>query len=279
MHRVAMATPIRLTRGVWRADDQLDTFAAHAAALLSACPPGTVISGLSAARLHQLWLPALPGNEPLEVILHPEIASQPVRSGCRRPEIRGRRRTLDACDLDTVAGLPVTSPARTWFELAGVLSLADVVAAGDCLLRFHCTRVEPAAVIARMRHHPGVVRARKGLELLDGRSRSRPESHLRLALVGGGLPTPAVNEPICTEFGEWLAEPDLSYDDVRLAIEYNGSDHAELHRMRRDITRQVDILGHGWLSVTAGPVEVFRRPDQFAALVAGLRRDRMRRLR
>lgn len=110
--------------------------------------------------------------------------------------------------------------------------------------------------------------------MLDARSRSRPESLLRHSLLDAGLPTPEVNVPIYDRNGQWLAEPDLSYDDVRLAIEYNGRDHADVMRMRRDITRGLDIEDRGgWRVVVFGPAEVFRRPDQVARWVRQLRRE------
>lgn len=60
-----------------------------------------------------------------------------------------------------------------------------------------------------------------------------------------GQPVPAANVAIYSSDGEWLARTDLSYDDVRLAIEYNGADHASPSRMRRDITREVDVMRRG----------------------------------
>jgi hypothetical protein len=157
--------------------------------------------------------------------------------------------------------------------------MADLVAAGDSVLRGGTSADELAVVASRAVHRRGIVRVRAALPLLDARSRSRPESHLRYALVSSGLPAPQVNEPIYDENGQWLGEPDLSYDDVRLAIEYNGADHGEVRRMRRDITREVDIGFRGrWRTITFGPVEVFRRPDQTAAYVRDVRRERRRLL-
>jgi very-short-patch-repair endonuclease len=93
--------------------------------------------------------------------------------------------------------------------------------------------------------------------------------------VSAGLPAPAVNEPIFSSLGEWLCEPDLSYDDVRLAIEYNGALHADLQRMRRDMTRAVDITYRGgWQTIAFGPAEVFAHPDLIGSVVGHLRRER-----
>jgi hypothetical protein len=174
-----------------------------------------------------------------------------------------------------VDGIPVTTEARTWLELAAELGPADLVAVGDSALRGDATIDEMLTLIDRAVHRRGVVRAREILPHLDGRSRSRPESHMRYAVVAGGLPKPEVNKKILDAFGQWLFEPDLSYDDVRLALEYNGRDHAAVKRMRGDITREVDAGQRGrWRTETFGPVEVFRRPDQLAAYVRELRRER-----
>jgi hypothetical protein len=121
-----------------------------------------------------------------------------------------------------------------------------------------------------------VVRARAALPLLDGRSRSRPESHLRCAVRDAGLPAPAVNAAIHDSDGQWLAEPDLSYPQARLALEYNGALHADPQRMRRDITRGIDVVERGgWYTLTFGPAEVFGRPQQVGALVRRIYQERL----
>ncbi len=243
--------------------------------MLSACPEGSVVSGFSAARLHGLWLPEWRTGV-LEVIVHPDVATPSQRSGNTRRDVRARRRMLRPDEVTFHLGLPATTEARTWFDLASSLGMPDLVACGDSALRGTATMTELVSIVGRSRHCPGVVRARAALPFLDARSRSRPESHLRYALESAGLPRPAVNAPIHDEYGEWLAEPDLSYDDVRLALEYNGTDHAEVPRMRKDITRGVGISRAGWRTEVFGPVEVFRRPDQIVSLVRQLRRERSR---
>ncbi|HEY2298102.1 MAG TPA: hypothetical protein VGH43_10275 [Jatrophihabitans sp.] len=75
--------------------------------------------------------------------------------------------------------------------------------------------------------------------------------------------------PIYTDDGEWLAEPDLHYKAARLALEYNGSDHSGVRRMRRDITREIDIDWNDWKVVVFGPNEVFRFPWRIAPYVRG----------
>jgi hypothetical protein len=243
-------------------------------ALLSACPHETVICGVSAARLHGLWLPPeLDG--PLEVVVHRAEPTPRRRPHGRRPEVITHRYILDRSETVQLHGLLVTDVARTWFDLARVLSMADLVAAGDSLLRGPASSTALSRAVEANSRRPGAKKAQRALPLLNGRSRSRPESHMRYALVNAGLPTPKVNEPIYDEHGEWLAEPDLAYDDVRIALEYNGVDHATAPRMRRDMTRAVDMVDRGgWLTLSFGPTEVFRRPDQIPIVVSRLRGER-----
>jgi very-short-patch-repair endonuclease len=110
--------------------------------------------------------------------------------------------------------------------------------------------------------------------MLDPRSRSRPESHLRVALVTAGLTMFDVNRAVQDDTGEWLAEPDLSCRPAKLALEYQGADHAELVRMRKDITRQTDLRRWGWIVLAYGPAQVFARPWEIAPEVRRLLAER-----
>lgn len=98
--------------------------------------------------------------------------------------------------MAVVDGVPATAEARTWVDLAEQLPMADLVAAGDSVLRGRTTRRELELFVRGARRRRGVVKARAALDLLDERSRSRPESHLRFRLVDAGLPKPRVNHPI-----------------------------------------------------------------------------------
>ena len=182
----------------------------------------------------------------------------------RRPEVRAHRWQLAPTDIATVHGVPVTSPARTWRDLARTLDLPALVAAGDSVLRAGTAADELADVVARTVRSPRVRAARAALALLDARSRSRPESHLRVAVCAPDLPRFQVNEPVSRWAGGWLAEPDLSLPEARLALEYQGVDHADPRRMRRDLTRLVDLHRDGWLVLSYGPAEVFGRPWEIA---------------
>lgn len=273
-HALVRNGTVRVTRGVWRPPELVEHLAGVVAAMLTACPPLTVVCGITAALLHGLWLPPEVGRW-VEVIVRPDVSAPSARSHNRRPGLRARRQLLAPDEWTWLDGIPVTTEARTWLDLAAVLSPPDLVAAGDSALRGSATLAEIEHLISRARHRPGVVAARQALPLLNERSRSRPESHMRYAIVAAGLPEPAVNVPVFDDLGQWLFEPDLGYDDVKLALEYNGSQHAQPRRMQADISRTVDAGIRGqWRTETFGPIEVFRRPDQLAAYVRYLRESR-----
>ena len=271
-----MGELIRVSRGLWRPADQVGELGGRCAALLTVCPDGAVVAGLAAGLIHGTWLPEVAERERIETILRRNVEVPRAFARSKRGELNGRRRQLLPDEISIVDGVPVTSPARTWIDLAERLSLPDLIAAGDSVLRMGVPPAELAEMVRRARRRRGVVRARAALPLLNARSRSRPESHLRYALVSCGLPEPKVNVAIFSAVGEWLAEPDLHYDEARLALEYNGADHADVKRMRRDITRALDVAQRGrWRVEVFGPAEVFNRPDQTALWVREIYRERV----
>lgn len=263
---------VRIARGCWLPDRFAADLAARCAAALATCPDDTVVAFTTAARLHELWLPPLPEEIHLATA-QPERPSTGM-TRTHRPEFRPHRRTLSQADRTMVQGVPVMSLARTWIDLAPLLSLPDLVAAGDSVLRVGATTDALAGVVLCSRHLRGVRRAREALPLLDARSRSRPESHLRVAASAPDLPRFAVNVSIYRDEGGWLAEPDLSLKEAKLALEYQGEEHANVERMRRDITRSGDMRRNGWLTLGYGPAEVFGRPWQIAPELRALIRRR-----
>ncbi len=81
-----------------------------------------------------------------------------------------------------------------------------------------------------------------------------------MAVTVDGLPAFAVNEAVYRDEGGWLAEPDLSLAEAKIAIEYQGEEHADASRMRRDLTRFADLRANGWAVLAYGPAETFTRP-------------------
>lgn len=255
-------TLVRLARGLAVPEAAAADPVSRLAAFRTVLPTDAVFSDRTAAELYGLWLPA--GSDARPHVTVPARSASPASTTApKRRELRVHRRTLGRAETGTVAGLPATTPGRTWCDLAEALPLSDLVAAGDSVLRLGVPPSDLAQALALRRSRRGRRRARAALPLLDGRSRSRPESHLRVALHAAGLPVPAVNVAVSDEHGQWLAEPDLSYPEARLALEYQGAHHAEPGRLRRDLTRTLELQRHGWLVLAYGANEL-QRPHTVA---------------
>lgn len=251
--------PVRVARRAWVPPAQAAELAGRCAAVLGTSADDTVIASITAALLHRLWLPTV-----LDTRLHVATAT-PARAGrlmtrSQRPELIAHRFQLRPEDIVVVDGLLTTSIARTWRDLASVLTLPDLVAAGDSALRAGVSVEALADVLAASSRRHNAKLAGHALTLLDARSRSRPESHLRVAISGPDMPRFEVNEAIYRREGGWLAEPDLSLEEAKLALEYQGEDHGGIKRVRKDITRFVDMRRDTWLTLTYGPAEVFGQP-------------------
>jgi hypothetical protein len=159
---------------------QPDSVQAKCAAALLALPKQAVFSDETAAELFGLPLP--PGPHPIHVSV-PATESQVRRRG-----MVGHVRALEVDEITQIGGLPVSSAARTYLDLAARLPRGMLLALGDALLHRRLVRMdELVAITDAHKGYRGVVRARATLDLLDAGSESPRESILRLLLLDAGL--------------------------------------------------------------------------------------------
>jgi hypothetical protein len=250
---------VRIARRAWVPQQQAADLFGRCAAVLGTSADDTVIASATAARLYGLWLPDSV-NERIHVATATPTCAGRLMTRSQRPELVAHRFQLRPRDITPVAGLLLTSIARTWRDLASVLSLPDLVAAGDSALRSGATLEELADALASSSRRHNSRLAHQAFGLLDARSRSRPESHLRVAVSGPDMPRFEVNVAIHRVEGGWLAEPDLSLEEAMLALEYQGEEHGKPKQFRKDITRFTDMRRNEWLTLPYGPAEVFGQP-------------------
>lgn len=109
-------------------------------------------------------------------------------------------------------GFPVTSPARTWLDLASVLDLEELVAAGDYYIcsqaRSFGPRKEAFCSLDALREQlqaaggaRGIRKARQAVELCRVGADSALETRLRLAIGRVGLPERALSYVVQDETG------------------------------------------------------------------------------
>ncbi|TCC40148.1 hypothetical protein [Kribbella speibonae] len=210
---------------------------AEAALLLT---PGAVAS-------HDTALSLWTANDRPDDVVHVTVQRDPQLT---RPRVSGLRvhevRHLDRTLRD---GLPLTPPERTFLDLAPYRDLTSLVAAGDSLVRR--TDVEPYHLVdtlAAVTGVRGVRLAREAAALVRADVDSPMESLLRLLIVLGGLPEPRIGHVISDAAGGWLAKPDLSYPEIKLAVEYDGRHHiVDVRQWRQDIRRRENLEREGWL--------------------------------
>jgi hypothetical protein len=146
--------------------------------------------------------------------------------GNRRPPagIVVHSETLLPTEVVDVDGMPVTSPARTAFDVGRwTTSRLHAVQRLDALANATDIKTkEVQAVMAEHRGMRGLGRLRVVLPLVDGGAESPQETRTRLVLIDAGLPAPETQIRVCDEYGEFVARVDMGYRGLRVGIEYDG---------------------------------------------------------
>lgn len=187
-----------------------------------------VVAGQSAAALHGAkWVDA---KAPAQLLYTH-----------RRPPT-GIRTWLDRVAEDetqVIAGMPVTTPARTAFDLACRYPLGKAVAAIDALARANRLNTADAELIAeRYKGHRNIRRARRALTLVDAGAQSPQETWLRLLVIEAGYPPPQTQIRVYGAYGGPVAVVDIGWEVLKLALEYEGDHHRTNRRVfNHDIAR------------------------------------------
>ena len=179
-HRRSLQRSLRrVLHGAYaRREDDRALLSAYAAVLVV---PEVVLRGRSALQVLEVDVLRRPAR--LEVYV------PPTADASDRPELAVRRTTLEAPEQLRVAGLPITSPARTAVDLARDLPPADGLAVLDAVLHAAlCGRDDLVAALI------------PGAGAYDGRGRSSPwratwRSRRRRAGCGGGCSRPGCRRP------------------------------------------------------------------------------------
>lgn len=155
-----------------------------------------------------------------------------------------------------------TSPERTWTDLASSLSVDELIVAGDYLVR----RREPlSAVLAltdrvkQMGARRGVIALREALRGIRPGTDSAKETELRLLLIRSGLPEPSINVAILDQMDLWVQDPDMSYQDLKIALQYDGGHHITEFQRRSDILRDDRAAELGWLVLKFSQLDLMPR--------------------
>jgi very-short-patch-repair endonuclease len=240
--RLAAGRWDRLHPGVYRLTGSPPTWRQHVMAVCLAWGPGSVISHRTAAAL---W--RLAGFEQglVELIV--------LRSRRRAlPGIVHRPNALAPVDIATLDAIPLTSPARTLLDLAGVVPRDMVEEALDDALRRKL--VSMSRLRWRLRETAGMgtpgaatIKALLDIRATDGVvPQSVFETKLLRALRAAGLPKPLIQHEV-RDRGRLVGVVDFAYPDARLAIEAEGYRwHSGRGRFERDLARRNALTALDW---------------------------------
>jgi hypothetical protein len=204
-----------------------------------------VLSHATAAAILELPLPMWLADQKLIHVTAPKSGNRP-----RRRDIRTHHSVLRTDECVEIDGFRVTSPARTYTDVAYRLTIPELVAFGDAMMRRYGTsQRELLATILRRKRYPGRLKARQCVDLLDPRAESPKESELRIMLLDAGLPRPSINPDILDHRGRFLARGDVAFEDYRVLVEYDGAYHAEMGQRAHDAARRAMLREHGWIVV------------------------------
>lgn len=170
-------------------------------------------------------------------------------------------------------GRRLSSPARTWLDLARELSPAALIALGDQLIRIPRpefeARSEPYAtkgqLLELLRSHrkvKGVGRCKDALADMRVGSDSVPETLLRLSLIAHGFPEPEL-QIVLDPDDPWSPSADQGYRDLRIALQYEGEHHASPEQALKDDWRDARFGRRGWATIRVTAADLaddFARP-------------------
>lgn len=253
-HRIRTHRLVRIHRGVYLVGVVAPPYAYELAACL-ACGPRAALSHRSAAVLWQI----------VKGRARPARFEVTIPEGYRRrPGLRVYRiGTLRPDEVTRLRGIPITTAARTLYDLAGRLrrrslerALAEAVA-----LRL-TTAAEVRAMALRQAGRRGAGRLRAVLDLDDRRqTRSEAEESFLGLVRGGGIRLPMVNTRVAGY------EVDFYWPAARLAVEVDGfAFHTSPRAFERDRRRDAELATLGvrvvrvtWRQITEEPEAVVRR--------------------
>jgi len=181
-----------------------------------------------------------------------DVTVEPPRNAPRRQEVQGYERVLPPDHVRLLRGRRVTSPARTWLDIASQVPQTELIVVGDAMLNSGAVTIdELAAMIEFFAGRRGVEEARRALPRLEPRSKSPGESQTRIRIEDEGMPRPLSNVDVFDESIGFIGCPDLFYKEEKIAIQYEGDRHREERQFQKDTVRDQLMIRMGYVVLRA----------------------------
>lgn len=251
---------VRTSRDTYLPRDVSKRLRQRVAAVLMGAPKTAVVSHFTAAALWGLQIPLVPDDG----LVHLTV---PAAARLRhRADRRIHGADLPERFVARLGDVPLTSPGRTWLDLAGVLPPAALLAITDQMLARKYEREAFERLLAGARGMRGVRAARRVVEVADPRAGSPMESVLRWLLLEAGLPAPDLQHVITRE-GCFVGKVDLAWPDAKVLVEFDGDVHRERKVFVEDVRRQNGLVLAGWTVLRFTSADVRGRPEWVIAMI------------
>jgi very-short-patch-repair endonuclease len=124
-------------------------------------------------------------------------------------------------------------------------------AAMDALARATRLKIADVELLAdRYKGRRGIRQARTALGLVDAGAQSPRETWLRLLVIRHDFPRPQTQIPVYDQYGVLVAVFDLGWEDVRIAMDYEGAHHwMSRARINHDIRNAEAVAELGWMNL------------------------------
>lgn len=252
---------VRLSRDTYLPRAMVDNVGARVTAVLMTAPAGAVVSHQTAASLWNLAIPLHREDGPVHVTVSTGSA---VRA---RRDRAVHRSPLTPEEVTASDGFPITTPARTWRDLAAVLERPALLAVTDQLLAKRCTRGD---LDRQLRWRPsgrGAARCRDVLPLGDPRSESPLESWTRWLMQEADLPAPDLQGEIHDAEGWFIGRADFVWWSHKVLVEFDGDHHRDRKAWVGDVRRQNALVAAGWTILRFTSADVLGRSEYVIATI------------
>jgi hypothetical protein len=225
------------------------------AAVLLGAPVEAVVSHLTAAALWGLEIPLVRFDPRVHLTVPPD----------RRVRQRADRR-IHCADLperlvQRRAGVRLTSPGRTFLDLAPVIPVAALLAVADQMLARSYPRESFVGFLEGAAGARGVRVARRVVAVADAGAGSPMESVLRWLILEAGLPAPVLQHIATDAANAFLGKVDLAWPDARVLVEFDGDVHRDRDVFVKDVRRQNGLVLAGWTVLRFTSADVRGRPQ------------------
>jgi uncharacterized protein DUF559/putative AbiEi antitoxin of type IV toxin-antitoxin system len=182
-----------------------------------------------------------------------------------RPGIRFHRSCLPADEVTVREGIPVTSVARTLFDLAAAVPLGQLGrAVREVEARRLWDRLSLQDLLVRHPRRRGAAAIRG---LLDGEAyvtRSEFEDRLFALLGAAGVQRPLAN--VATPLGDRFVEVDLAWPEHRVVVELDGhAGHGTRASFEEDRARDRALVAAGWRVIRITWRQLRAEPERIVA--------------